>query len=171
MLPIEERSRIKAIMQQEIIPAVGCTEPISVSLCTAKAAEVLGGRPESIEVQLSANVLKNAMGVGIPGTGMTGLPIAIARGALVGRPENGLELLKEITPQDVEAGKRYIDEKRLSPDGDRGRGGHRTRRDHRRRYRPDHPQLGADRDKRDERDGPDRAGYTHQQGVTLVQLL
>lgn len=114
MLPIEERSRIKAIMQQEIIPAVGCTEPIAVSLCTAKATEVLDKRPDSIEVFLSPNVLKNAMGVGIPGTGMTGLPIAIALGALVGRPENGLELLKEITPADVEAGKRYIDEKRIS---------------------------------------------------------
>ncbi len=114
MLPIEERSRIKAIMQQEIIPAVGCTEPIAVSLCTAKATEVLDKRPDSIEVFLSPNVLKNAMGVGIPGTGMTGLPIAIALGALVGKSENGLEVLKEITPQDVKAGKRYINEKRIS---------------------------------------------------------
>lgn len=114
MLPIEERSRIKAIMQEEIIPAVGCTEPIAVSLCTAKATEVLGGRPESVDVLLSPNVLKNAMGVGIPGTGMTGLPIAVALGALVGRSVNGLEVLKEITRADVEAGKKYIDEKRIS---------------------------------------------------------
>lgn len=114
MLPKEERSRIKAIMQQEIIPAVGCTEPIAVSLCTAKATEVLGTRPDSVEVYLSTNVLKNAMGVGIPGTGMTGLPIAIALGALVGRSEDGLELLRPIHPEDVEAGKRFIDEKRIS---------------------------------------------------------
>ncbi len=68
-----ERSSIIALMNREIVPAIGCTEPIAVSLCTARAAEVLGRRPERISVLLSANMLKNAMGVGIPGTdGMIG---------------------------------------------------------------------------------------------------
>lgn len=113
MLPLQERLQIRSLMRQEIIPAIGCTEPIAVSLCTAKAAEVLGEKPEKIDAFLSANIIKNAMGVGIPGTGMIGLPIAIALGALRGRSENGLEVLKDLTPDEVEKGKRFIDEKRI----------------------------------------------------------
>jgi L-cysteine desulfidase len=100
-------------MQQEIVPAIGCTEPVAVALCTAKACSVLGRRAEKIEAFLSANVLKNALGVGIPGTGMTGLPIAIALGALTGKPEESLELLKHVTAEEVEQGKRFIEEKRI----------------------------------------------------------
>ncbi|MBO7315359.1 MAG: serine dehydratase subunit alpha family protein, partial [Alistipes sp.] len=66
----EERRDIIALMNREIVPAIGCTEPIAVALCVAKATETLGCRTENIEARLSANVLKNAMGVGIPGTGM-----------------------------------------------------------------------------------------------------
>lgn len=108
-----EREQIIALVRREVIPAIGCTEPIAVALCVARAAEVLGRRPEKIEVRLSANILKNAMGVGIPGTGMIGLPIAIALGALVGKPAYQLEVLKDATPQAVEEGKKYIDEKRI----------------------------------------------------------
>ena len=97
MLFKEEREQIKLLMQREIIPALGCTEPIAVSLCAAKAAETLGCVPERIDVFLSANIIKNAMGVGIPGTGMNGLPISVALGALRGKSENGLELLKDLT--------------------------------------------------------------------------
>ena len=85
MIPQEERERILALVRREVVPAIGCTEPIAVALCTARAAELLGREPERIDVRLSANILKNAMGVGIPGTGMIGLPIAIALGALVGQ--------------------------------------------------------------------------------------
>ena len=113
MLNSKERKNIKTLMQNEIIPAIGCTEPIAVSLCTAKAKETLGTVPEKIEVYLSANILKNAMGVGIPGTGMIGLPIAIALGALIGKSEYGLEVLQDLQPEDVEKGKIYIDENRI----------------------------------------------------------
>ena len=111
---IEERREIIALMNREIIPAIGCTEPIAVALCVAKATETLGCQPEHIEARLSANVLKNAMGVGIPGTGMTGLPIAMALGALVGKSEYELEVLKDADKAAVEAGCRLIDEKRIS---------------------------------------------------------
>ena len=110
----EERREIIALMNREIIPAIGCTEPIAVALCVAKATETLGCKPEHIEARLSANVLKNAMGVGIPGTGMTGLPIAMALGALVGKSEYELEVLKDADKAAVEAGCRLIDEKRIS---------------------------------------------------------
>ena len=67
-----ERKQIIALVQREVVPAIGCTEPIAVALCVAKATETLGAKPEKIDVLLSANILKNAMGVGIPGTGMIG---------------------------------------------------------------------------------------------------
>ena len=109
-----ERRQIIALVKSEVIPAIGCTEPIAVALCVAKAAEVLKKRPEKITVLLSANILKNAMGVGIPGTGMIGLPIAVALGALIGKSAYQLEVLKDSTPDAVEAGKRFIEEKRIN---------------------------------------------------------
>lgn len=108
-----ERQQIISLVKREVIPAIGCTEPIAVALCVAKAAEVLNKRPEKVTVLLSANILKNAMGVGIPGTGMIGLPIAVALGALIGKSEYQLEVLKDSMPEAVEAGKRFIDEKRI----------------------------------------------------------
>lgn len=108
-----ERKRIIDLIHQEVVPAIGCTEPIAVALCVAKATETLGIKPEKINVLLSANILKNAMGVGIPGTGMIGLPIAIALGALIGKSEYQLEVLKDSTPDAVEEGKRFIEEKRI----------------------------------------------------------
>lgn len=111
MLTIEERSDIIALIKQEVIPAIGCTEPVAVALAVAKATEVLGAIPDKIEVSLSSNMLKNAMAVGIPGTGMVGLPIAIALGALIGKSEYGLEVLKDLTPEALEQGKKMIDDK------------------------------------------------------------
>ena len=116
MISATEREAIVALIKREVIPAIGCTEPVAVSLCVARATELLGCCPEKISVHLSANILKNAMGVGIPGTGMIGLPIAIALGAIVGRSEYGLEVLKDADTVAVEAGKKYIDEQRISID-------------------------------------------------------
>lgn len=114
MLDLAERKQIIALMQREVVPAIGCTEPVAVALCVAKATETLGCLPEHISLYLSANILKNAMGVGIPGTGMIGLPIAIALGALIGKSEYQLEVLKDSTPEAVEKGKAFIAEKRIS---------------------------------------------------------
>ena len=113
MFSPNERAKIIALINREVVPAIGCTEPIAVALCTARAAELLDAQPEKIEVRLSANILKNAMGVGIPGTGMIGLPIAVALGALVGRSEYQLEVLRDVTPEAVGRGAHYIDEKRV----------------------------------------------------------
>ena len=113
MLNTEIRNQIIALVHQEVVPAIGCTEPMCVALCTAKATEQLGCRPERIEARLSANILKNAMSVGIPGTGMIGLPIAIALGALIGKSEYQLEVLKDLTPEALEEGKRFVAEDRI----------------------------------------------------------
>ncbi len=108
------KSRIIALIHREVIPAIGCTEPMAVALGTARAAELLENIPEKIDVYLSANVLKNAMGVGIPGTGMVGLPIAIALGALIGKSDYGLEVLRDLTPDMLEKGKSMVEAKTIS---------------------------------------------------------
>ena len=114
MINKELQERIIALVHQEVVPAIGCTEPMCVALCTAKATEQLGCRPEKIEARLSANILKNAMGVGIPGTGMIGLPIAIALGALIGKSDYQLQVLKDLTPEALEEGKHYVAENRIT---------------------------------------------------------
>lgn len=105
------KAQIIKLIHQEVIPAIGCTEPVAVALAAAKAAETLGAKPTKIEVFLSANILKNAMGVGIPGTGMVGLPIAIALGSLIGKSAYGLEVLRDLTPDALAEGKQMIESK------------------------------------------------------------
>lgn len=114
MINAETRAQIINLINKEVVPAVGCTEPMAVALCAAKAAEVLGCRPQKVRAQLSANILKNAMGVGIPGTGMIGLPIAIALGTLIGKSEYQLEVIKDLTPEALEEGKAFIKEQRIT---------------------------------------------------------
>ena len=112
-MDLQERQQIIALVKREVVPAIGCTEPMAVALCVARATETLGCRPERVTALLSANILKNAMGVGIPGTGMIGLPIAIALGALIGKSAYQLEVLKDCTPQAVEEAKLFMDERRI----------------------------------------------------------
>ncbi|WP_300747963.1 L-serine ammonia-lyase, iron-sulfur-dependent, subunit alpha [uncultured Alistipes sp.] len=114
MIPAVERKAISDLLQREVVPAIGCTEPMAVALCTARARELLETVPERIDVMLSANILKNAMGVGIPGTGMIGLPVAVALGAHVGRSEYGLEVLRDVTPEAVAEARRYLAEERIA---------------------------------------------------------
>lgn len=96
------------ILYSEVIPAIGCTEPIAVALCVARAKELLGCEPDAITVYLSKNIYKNALAVGIPNTGMTGLPIAIALGATVGKSKYMLEVLRDATPEKVAYAKDYM---------------------------------------------------------------
>ena len=96
------------LLRREVIPAIGCTEPIAVALCVARAKELLGCEPDAITVYLSKNVYKNALAVGIPNTGMTGLPIAIALGATVGKSAYLLEVLRDATPESVAYAKDYM---------------------------------------------------------------
>lgn len=113
MLTSLEKQQITRLVRHWVVPAIGCTEPICVALAVSRATEVLGSVPQRIDASLSANILKNAMGVGIPGTGMVGLPIAIALGALIGRSDYGLEVLRDCNSEAVERGKAYIDENRI----------------------------------------------------------
>ena len=103
---------LKAI-RHEVIPALGCTEPIALALASAIAARHLGGVPEKILARVSANLMKNGMGVTVPGTGMVGLPIAAAVGALIGDPDGGLEVLRHLTPEAVQAGQQMLADNRV----------------------------------------------------------
>lgn len=95
-------------IKREVVPALGCTEPIAIALASAKATEALGTAPKKIKVLVSGNLLKNGMGVGVPGTGMTGLDIAAAVGATGGKPELDLEVLRDLTPEQVEKAKQML---------------------------------------------------------------
>lgn len=104
----QDRERIASLIRREVVPAMGCTEPAAVALCVAKATETLGCRPDRIRLLLSGNIIKNAMGVGIPGTGMIGLPIAVALGAICGKSEYGLEVLNDVDDAALQLGKEYV---------------------------------------------------------------
>lgn len=96
------------ILQKEVVPALGCTEPIAVALAAAKGRETLGEETGKVHVYVSPNLFKNGMGVGIPGTGMVGLPIAAALGACGGESKYGLEVLKHVTQKHIQLAKEKL---------------------------------------------------------------
>jgi len=110
---------IIALIKQEVKPALGCTEPIAEALAVAKAAEIISENCPCctdwrlkadfrLDVAVSGNILKNGMGVGIPGTGMVGLPVAAALGAVCGDSSLGLEVLSGLTPEAVQRAKELV---------------------------------------------------------------
>ena len=112
-------AEIIGLIKQEVKPALGCTEPIAVALAVAKAAEIISENCPccgswrmkadfKLDVAVSGNILKNGMGVGIPGTGMVGLPVAAALGAVCGNSSLGLEVLKGLTPEAVARAKELV---------------------------------------------------------------
>lgn len=101
------RQQIGELIRREVVIATGCTEPGAVALATAKARETLGDFPDSIQLLLSKNVFKNAMGVGIPGTGMVGLPIAVAIALTAGDSSRLLEVLT-VEQDKIEKAKQWL---------------------------------------------------------------
>lgn len=95
------------VLKKEIIPALGCTEPTAVAYASAKAVKTLGKKPEKLQLFLSGNIIKNGMGVGIPGTGMKGLFIAAALGAIGGNSDKVLEVLQDASSEEVETAKKF----------------------------------------------------------------
>lgn len=101
------RKQIRDLIQREVVVATGCTEPGAVALAVAKARETLGCMPETTQLLLSKNVFKNALGVGIPGTGMVGLPIVVAIALTAGDSSRQLEVLT-VTSDEVSAAKTWL---------------------------------------------------------------
>ncbi|WGE48413.1 serine dehydratase subunit alpha family protein [Actinobacillus equuli] len=104
---------ILATVQQEVVPALGCTEPVSLALASAVARQYLGSLPDRIEAKVSPNLMKNGMGVTVPGTGTVGLTMAAAIGAIGGDPNGGLEVLKHITTEQVALAKQMINDHKI----------------------------------------------------------
>lgn len=105
----ENYARFSDLLRREVVPALGCTEPIAVALTAARAAEALGHVPESLTVEASANLLKNGMGVMVPGTGGMGLAIAAAAGAIGGDSRLGLECLAHLDQGSVQKAREMLE--------------------------------------------------------------
>ncbi|WP_133683527.1 serine dehydratase subunit alpha family protein [Paludibacterium purpuratum] len=101
-------------LRQEVVPALGCTEPVSLALAAAIATRELGRPVERIEARVSANLMKNGMGVTVPGTGTVGLLIAAAVGSIGGDPDGRLQVLKGLTDVQVAQAKAMIAEGRVT---------------------------------------------------------
>lgn len=99
--------QIIQILREEITPALGCTEPVAIAYAAAKARAVLGTMPERARINVSRNILKNAMGVGIPGTDMVGLEMAAALGIVGGDSDAILEVLSSVTREHICQAKAY----------------------------------------------------------------
>ena len=90
------------ILREELIPAMGCTEPIAMAYAAAKARQVLGKMPEKIDIVISGNIIKNVKSVVVPNTGgMKGITAAVAAGVVVGDPDKQLEVLADVKAEDI----------------------------------------------------------------------
>ena len=98
------------ILAEELVPAMGCTEPISISFCAAKARELLGALPEAVAVAASGNIIKNVKSVVVPNTGgRKGIETAAAVGVVAGDPSRELEVIASVTPEQREALGRFLE--------------------------------------------------------------
>jgi L-cysteine desulfidase len=103
-----------ALVQQQVVPALGCTEPVTVALASAKAAQILQAQPDYLHVQVSPNLYKNGMGVFIPGTGQTGLVMAAALGATGGDADMGLQVLANVSKPALTQAKQLVSQNKVS---------------------------------------------------------
>ena len=113
-MTLERQNEIIELIKKEVKPALGCTEPVAVALAVARSCEAVreaGGQATLLDVEVSANILKNGMGVGIPGTGMIGLHIASALGATCGKSYYKLEVLKDLSEDSINIAKQMVENK------------------------------------------------------------
>lgn len=103
-----ENKILLEILKDQVTPAFGCTEPVAVALAVAKAKEVLGNPPDLLEIKVDRNIFKNALAVGIPGTGEKGLRMAVALALVAGKSKYKLEVLKDARDEDVLKAKQIV---------------------------------------------------------------
>lgn len=102
------------ILKEELIPAMGCTEPIAIALAAAKARDALGRTPERCQAEVSGNIIKNVKAVTVPNTGgLKGIEASVAAGAVAGRSDLELEVLSQVTPQEIEAMREFLETREI----------------------------------------------------------
>lgn len=99
------------ILKEELITAMGCTEPIALAYAAARCRELLGKLPEKVIVKVSGSIIKNVKSVVVPNTGgMKGIKTAVAAGLVAGRPERKLEVISEVSDEEREMLRAYADQ-------------------------------------------------------------
>lgn len=102
------------ILREELVPAVGCTEPLALAYAAAKAREVLGCIPERVHIGASGSIIKNVKSVIVPNTDhLKGIPAAAAAGIIAGRPEKELEVIAEVSREEIEQMQEFLEEKEI----------------------------------------------------------
>ena len=110
MLTREDHNTYAQILREELTPAFGCTEPIALAYCAAKAREVLGEMPTKVEIEASGNIIKNVKSVIVPNTGgMKGIPAAAAAGIVAGDSSACLEVIAKVTPEEQKKIAEYLE--------------------------------------------------------------
>ena len=98
------------ILKEELVPAMGCTEPIAIAYAAAKAVSVLGSEPEKLIVEVSGNIIKNVKSVVVPHTGgLRGIQAATAAGAVAGDADAELEVISKVTPEQIKEINAYLE--------------------------------------------------------------
>lgn len=114
---------LRSILEAEVVSAVGCTEPVAIALTAAAAMAAVGGRLRRMEIVTGVGIFKNARAVGIPGTEGVGIELAAALGAVIARPEAGMEILALVTPDKVRAAHYMLQAAEVRSEVDLDRGG------------------------------------------------
>ena len=97
------------ILREELVPAMGCTEPIALAYGAAKAREMLGRMPERVLIEASGNIIKNVKSVVVPNTGgLKGIEAAAVAGIVAGKAEKILEVISEVTEEEKHAMRDYL---------------------------------------------------------------
>ncbi|GLG03893.1 serine dehydratase subunit alpha family protein [Sellimonas catena] len=97
------------ILKEELVPAMGCTEPIALAYAAAKAREVLGVKPDTVKIGASGSIIKNVKSVIVPNTDhLKGIPAAAAAGIIAGKPEKELEVIAEVSQEQIEEMKDFL---------------------------------------------------------------
>lgn len=110
METIRNQDAYTRILREEIMPATGCTEPISIAFCAAKAHQVLGMQPTAVTVSVSGNILKNVKSVVVPNTnGLKGIRAAVAAGIVCGDAEKGMQVISHVSPEQRTAVSNFLD--------------------------------------------------------------
>lgn len=109
-----EKNKIEAILEKELVIALGCTEPVAIALAAATAKSYAKGKIEEIVLKASGNIIKNAKSVGIPGMTSSGLDFSVALGAVAGDPTKQLEVLDGLTFEDEQSALKLIEDGKVS---------------------------------------------------------